>query len=79
MGDFEYFVQWMYTRTLTHENLDGPHPAYFRLVRLWKVGDWLQVSEILDLRLLWSYFRAQIRRIRSDGRVALQNDSTGEG
>ena len=42
--DFEYFVQWLYTRTLTHESLDGPHPAYFRLIRLWKVADWLQVQ-----------------------------------
>ncbi|KAK3175217.1 hypothetical protein OEA41_002463 [Lepraria neglecta] len=42
--DFEYFVQWLYTRTLTHESLDGPHPAYFKLIRLWKVADWLQAT-----------------------------------
>ncbi|MCJ1273229.1 hypothetical protein MMC21_001019 [Puttea exsequens] len=44
--DFEYLVQWVYTRTLTHESLDGPHPAYFRLVRLWKVADALHVPAL---------------------------------
>jgi len=26
--------------------LEGPHPAYFRLIKLWKVADWLQVSSL---------------------------------
>ncbi|KAL9610995.1 MAG: hypothetical protein Q9167_004340 [Letrouitia subvulpina] len=48
--DFEYLVQWMYTRTLTHEELVPPHwgggagPAFFRLIRLWILADELQVE-----------------------------------
>ncbi|KAL8736777.1 MAG: hypothetical protein Q9166_000143 [cf. Caloplaca sp. 2 TL-2023] len=42
--DFEYLVQWIYTRTLTHEEVAGPHPAYFRLLRLWILADELQVD-----------------------------------
>ncbi|KAL8696816.1 MAG: hypothetical protein Q9224_002603 [Gallowayella concinna] len=42
--DFEYLVQWIYTRTLTHEEVAGPHPAYFRLIRLWILADELQVE-----------------------------------
>ncbi|KAL6714536.1 hypothetical protein ACLMJK_007961 [Lecanora helva] len=41
--DFEYFTQWLYRRSLEHESLEGPHPAYFRLIKLWKVADVLQV------------------------------------
>ncbi|KAL9039179.1 MAG: hypothetical protein Q9180_002684 [Flavoplaca navasiana] len=42
--DFEYLVQWIYTRTLTHEEVAAPHPAYFRLIRLWILADELQVE-----------------------------------
>lgn len=56
-NDFEYFVQWVYTRTLTHESLDGPHPAYFRLVRLWKLGDWLQVCTLSVTHIIPSQLR----------------------
>lgn len=42
--DFEYLVQWIYTRTLTHEEVTAPHPAYFRLIRLWILADELQVE-----------------------------------
>jgi len=31
---------------LTFTALEGPHPAYFRLIKLWKVADWLQVSSL---------------------------------
>ncbi|KAI4128991.1 MAG: hypothetical protein LQ338_002458 [Usnochroma carphineum] len=44
--DFEYLVQWIYTRALDHEELDDcGHPAYFRLIRLWMLADELQVVE----------------------------------
>ncbi|KAI4203372.1 MAG: hypothetical protein LQ350_001893 [Teloschistes chrysophthalmus] len=43
--DFEYLVQWAYTRTLTHEELvERKHPAYFRLIRLWILADELGVE-----------------------------------
>ncbi|KAI4159985.1 MAG: hypothetical protein LQ342_006113 [Letrouitia transgressa] len=44
--DFEYLVQWMYTRTLTHEELAPPQggPAFFRLIRLWILADELRVE-----------------------------------
>ncbi|KAL8930755.1 MAG: hypothetical protein Q9208_000296 [Pyrenodesmia sp. 3 TL-2023] len=42
--DFEYLVQWIYTATLDHEELDCDHPAYFRLIRLWLLADELQVE-----------------------------------
>ncbi|KAL8723489.1 MAG: hypothetical protein Q9225_000222 [Loekoesia sp. 1 TL-2023] len=43
--DFEYLVQWIYTRTLDHEELNEcQHPAYFRLIRLWLLADELQVE-----------------------------------
>lgn len=41
--DLEYLVQWVYTGTLDHEELDCDHPAYFRLIRLWLLADELQV------------------------------------
>ena len=44
--DFEYFVQWLYTRTLDHEDLTGPHPAYFKLIRLYGIADQLQVTAL---------------------------------
>ncbi|KAL9604607.1 MAG: hypothetical protein Q9219_000327 [cf. Caloplaca sp. 3 TL-2023] len=43
--DFEYLVQWVYTRTLDHEELEDKHPAYFRLIRLWLLADELRVEE----------------------------------
>ncbi|KAL8998351.1 MAG: hypothetical protein Q9169_002564 [Polycauliona sp. 2 TL-2023] len=50
--DFEYLVQWIYTRTLTHEEISTAHPAYFRLIRLWILADELQVggckNDIID-------------------------------
>ncbi|KAL8940527.1 MAG: hypothetical protein Q9216_002777 [Gyalolechia sp. 2 TL-2023] len=42
--DFEYLVQWVYTGTLDHEELECTHPAYFRLIRLWLLADELQVE-----------------------------------
>ena len=44
--DFEYFVQWLYTRTLDHEDLSGPHPAYFKLIRLYGLADQLQITAL---------------------------------
>ncbi|CAF9916653.1 hypothetical protein IMSHALPRED_003257 [Imshaugia aleurites] len=44
--DFEYFAQWLYTRTLTHESLDGPHPAYFKLIKLWKLASFLGITAL---------------------------------
>lgn len=44
--DFEYFIQWLYTRTLDHEDLTGPHPAYFKLIRLYGLADQLQVTAL---------------------------------
>ncbi|KAI4216980.1 MAG: hypothetical protein LQ351_000929 [Letrouitia transgressa] len=44
--DFEYLVQWMYTQTLTHEELAPLQggPAFFRLIRLWILADELRVE-----------------------------------
>ena len=44
--DFEYFAQWLYARTLTHESLDGPHPAYFKLIKLWKLAGFLGITAL---------------------------------
>lgn len=44
VDDFEYFVQWLYTHSLDHEDLHGPHPAYYRLIRLYILADQLGVS-----------------------------------
>ncbi|SLM35343.1 BTB/POZ-like [Lasallia pustulata] len=42
---FEYFVQWLYTRSLGHEDLDGQEqPAYFRLIGLYALADMLGVE-----------------------------------
>ncbi|KAI4134008.1 MAG: hypothetical protein LQ347_001873, partial [Umbilicaria vellea] len=42
---FEYFVQWLYTRSLSHEDLDGQeHPAYHRLIGLYTLADMLGVE-----------------------------------
>ncbi|KAL8660093.1 MAG: hypothetical protein Q9226_000085 [Calogaya cf. arnoldii] len=50
--DFEYFVQWLYRRHLDHEEVAAPHPAYFRLIKLWILADELQVegckNDIID-------------------------------
>ena len=34
----------MTNSSLRHPALEGPHPAYFRLIKLWKVADMLQVT-----------------------------------
>ena len=44
--DFEYFVQWLYTQTLNHEELVGLHPAYFRLLRLYIMADAMGVTKL---------------------------------
>lgn len=44
VDDFEYFIQWLYTHSLDHEDLHGPHPAYYRLIRLYILADQLGVS-----------------------------------
>lgn len=46
LEDFEYLVQWMYTRTLDHECLLGPHPAYFRLIRLYILAHQFRISRL---------------------------------
>ena len=51
---FEYFVQWLYTRSLGHEDLNGQErPAFFRLIGLYALADLLGVSgcknDICDL------------------------------
>ncbi|MCJ1422540.1 hypothetical protein MMC29_000420 [Sticta canariensis] len=38
---FQYFVQWLYTRSLEHEDLVGSKPAYSRLIRMYVLGDLL--------------------------------------
>ena len=51
--DFQYLVQWLYTGgDLTHEEICGPHPAYFRLIKLYALADRLDFmglrNDILD-------------------------------
>ena len=38
---FSYFVQYAYTRSLAHEELEAENPAFFWLVRLWKLAGYL--------------------------------------
>lgn len=45
-SDFEFFVQWLYTHTLAHEELDVPKPAYFKLIRLYILADSLQIEAL---------------------------------
>lgn len=42
--DFKYFVQWLYTQSLEHEDLKGPHPAFYHLIHLYILADQLGVS-----------------------------------
>jgi heterogeneous nuclear rnp K-like protein 2 len=44
--DFKYFVQWLYTHTLNHEELVGGHPAFFRLLRLYILADTIGVTRL---------------------------------
>ncbi|KAL9119329.1 MAG: hypothetical protein Q9187_004118 [Circinaria calcarea] len=43
---FSYFVQYAYTRSLAHEELETPNPAFFWLVRLWKLAGYLGCEEL---------------------------------
>lgn len=43
---FEHFVQWLYTQTLDHEEIQTHHPAFFRLVRLYVFADKIQASKL---------------------------------
>ncbi|MCJ1463814.1 hypothetical protein MMC07_002423 [Pseudocyphellaria aurata] len=36
---FQYFLQWLYTHSLDHEDLVGPKPTYSRLIRMYVLGD----------------------------------------
>lgn len=42
--DFKYFVQWLYTHNLDHEDLSGPNPAFYHLIHLYILADHLGVS-----------------------------------
>lgn len=43
---FEHFIQWLYTRTLDHEDILTQHPAFFRLIRLYMFADKVQASTL---------------------------------
>ena len=51
--DFEYLVQWLYRQSLAHEELDVPRPAYFKLIRLYILADFLHIealkNDIIDM------------------------------
>lgn len=51
IDDFEYFIQWLYTHSLDHEELNSPHPAYYRLIRLYVLADQLGVSALKNMIL----------------------------
>lgn len=42
--DFKYFVQWLYTHNLDHEDLGGANPAFYHLIHLYILADHLGVS-----------------------------------
>ena len=45
--DFQYLVQWLYTGgDLSHEEIRGPHPAYFRLIKLYALADKLDFTSL---------------------------------
>lgn len=50
--DFEFLVQWLYSHSLAHEELDVPKPAHFKLIRLYILADMLQIealkNEVID-------------------------------
>ena len=56
--DFEFFVQWLYRRDLAHEELDVPKAAYFRLIRLYILADWLRIetlrNDVIDMMIKMS-------------------------
>ena len=43
---FEHFVQWLYTKTLDHEDVLTQYPAFFRLIRLYMFADKVQASAL---------------------------------
>ena len=45
-SDFEYLVQWLYTHTLSHEEVDVAKPAHFRLIRLYILADLLRIEAL---------------------------------
>ena len=47
--DFKYFVQWLYTQNLDHEDLSGPHPAFYHLIHLYILADQLGVSLLKNM------------------------------
>lgn len=44
MDDFQFFEQWIYSRSLAHEELEATHPAFFKLIRLYALADQLEVE-----------------------------------
>lgn len=44
LADVSYLAQYLYTRTLSHELLMGPHPAYFLLLRLYVLASAFGIS-----------------------------------
>jgi hypothetical protein len=44
--EFRFFIQWMYTKTLAHEDLESPNPAFFRLVRLYAVAELFETEAL---------------------------------
>lgn len=47
--DFKYFVQWLYTQSLEHEDLKGPNPGFYHLIRLYILADQLGVSLLKNM------------------------------
>jgi hypothetical protein len=42
--DFQFFEQWIYSKSLAHEEVEAQHPAFFRLIRLYALADQLEVE-----------------------------------
>ena len=42
--EFEYLIQWTYTKTLMSEEFDVKKPSFFRLVRLYILAEYLQIG-----------------------------------
>lgn len=53
LADISYLAQYLYTRTLSHELLTGPNPAYFLLLRLYILASTFGISScknaVLDM------------------------------
>ena len=44
LDDFQFFEQWIYSKSMAHEELEATHPAFFKLMKLYALADRLDVE-----------------------------------